>query len=481
MSESRDLTTNQEQANQPTHDEATREKMDVARNSVGAAFFLTLSKATIGWMTGSLGILSEALHSGLDLLATLVTWMAVSYSGRPADEKHPYGHGKIESISALIEVGLLMLTCYWIILEAIERLTGAHKPVTVTFLAFAVMGVSMAIDFWRARLLYAAAQKHNSQALAADALHFSSDILSSFVVIVGLAFAAMGYPKADPIAALGVVAMVTYASWGLSVHALDTLLDRAPAGMLDKIRTTARSIPGVVTVTNARARSTGSAGYFVDLTIMLAPDLAFEAAHGVSHQVESAVRDAVGTGSIVQVHFEPGSHLPTDLLTAIRRISLCQRGVIGLHNVDLHQDHDSLLVALHLEVNATLTLADAHLISSQLEAAIRDLDQRIKRVMTHLEPAEARPAAAFDGTDTYAKLGERVFAMVSTVNGLAEPHNLHFVEHDGELHLELHVRAEGTLPIGEAHRLSTTLERNIRAALPELARVTIHTEPLRSR
>ena len=210
---------------------ATKEKNRIALTSVIAAVFLTSFKLVIGMLTGSLGILSEALHSGLDLLAALITLFAVRFADKPADSDHNYGHGKIENYSALVETLLLLVTCIWIIYEAVKRLVTGRVEIEVTIWSFIVIFTSIIIDISRSRALYRVARKHNSQALEADALHFSTDIWSSCVVLIGLVGAAFSFYSADSIAALIVAMIVLVVSYRLGKRSFDTLIDKAPIGL----------------------------------------------------------------------------------------------------------------------------------------------------------------------------------------------------------------------------------------------------------
>jgi cation diffusion facilitator family transporter len=240
---------------------AEREKNSAALSSVLAAVALTTFKIVVGLMTNSLGILAEAAHSGLDLVAALVTWFAVRTSGKPADVEHHYGHGKIENLSALFEAFLLLVTCVWIIYESIQRLFFKAEEVEVSFWAFLVMAISILIDYSRSRVLERAARKHNSQALEADALHFKTDIWSSSVVIVGLIAVKLadwlpGLPilaKADAVAALGVALIVIYVSIELGVRTIHGLLDQAPKGLAEEIEKAVEAIPGVLDCHQVRA------------------------------------------------------------------------------------------------------------------------------------------------------------------------------------------------------------------------------------
>ncbi len=279
------------------------EKKNVAGLSVIAAVFLTGFKLMIGLMTGSLGILSEALHSGLDLVAAVITWFAVKVSDKPADINHQYGHGKIENLSALIETILLLVTCAWIVYEALSRLLSGNTHIEVTIWSYIVVVSSIVIDFSRSRALSRVAKKHNSQALEADALHFSTDIWSSGVVLLGLICANLGYYMADSIAALGVAIIVVYVSIKLGRRAIDALLDKAPPGMHKNVVRILSNIPEIRSYHDLRVRTSG-ADYFVDVTIHVDPLLGIRQAHLVSTMVEDIICKNISRCK-VQVHYEP--------------------------------------------------------------------------------------------------------------------------------------------------------------------------------
>lgn len=288
---------------------AQREKRLVALSSVAAAVALTAMKLAVGLATGSIGILSEAAHSGLDLVAAAMTAWAVHASAKPADHDHPYGHGKVENFSALLETGLLLATCAWVGFEAVRRLAFHDVHVEATPWAFAVMAVSIVIDLSRSRALARAARKHQSQALEADALHFHTDIWSSAVVLVGLALVrvapAVGAPwlaRADAVAALGVAAIVVSVSVRLGKKSVDDLLDAVPPEVRVRVAEAAR-VPGVVAVTRVRLRRSGP-DWFADLTLHVDAAASFPDAHAISDAAERAVGAALG-GADVTVHAEP--------------------------------------------------------------------------------------------------------------------------------------------------------------------------------
>jgi cation diffusion facilitator family transporter len=280
-----------------------REKRSAALASLAAAVVLTAFKILVGLLTGSLGILAEAAHSGLDLVAALMTYLAVRISGRPADSTHLYGHGKIENLSALFETVLLLATCGWIALEAVHRLTTHRAHVEVTFWSFAVMATSIVVDVSRGRVLSRAAGKFQSQALEADALHFQTDVWSSAVVIAGLVFARFGIGSADAVAALGVSAVVVWVSARMGRRTVDALLDSAPAGMEKRILAVVEGVPGVRNCHNIRLRYSGPV-LFIDLHVLVDGKQTLEQAHGLTETIEAAIQE-VAPRADVTVHPEP--------------------------------------------------------------------------------------------------------------------------------------------------------------------------------
>lgn len=278
-------------------------KQSVALSSVFASLLLTILKLVVGLATGSMGILSEAAHSLLDLGAASLTFFAVGVSDKEADEHHHYGHQKVESVSALIETGLLFLTSAWIIYEAVKRLATGKIEVEATWYAFAVMIFSIVIDYSRSRALKKVAKETKSQALEADALHFSSDILSSLTVIAGLIFVSLGIMKADAFAAIGVSFFVLHAGYRLGRRTIDVLVDTMPTGLSEKINRIAKQVKGVISVKRLRIRSVGVT-IFIDMTIAVKGNLAVEEAHLICDEIEREIKDLMPQADIT-IHSEP--------------------------------------------------------------------------------------------------------------------------------------------------------------------------------
>jgi len=290
-----------------------QEKKKVAFWSVVAAVFITAFKLIIGILTGSLGILSEALHSGLDMVAAIITYFSVRVSDKPADREHNYGHGKVENLSALIETILLLVTCVWIIYEAVHRLLSGQTNIEVTVWSYVVVICSIIIDYTRSRALYRVARKHNSQALEADALHFSTDIWSSTVVLFGLiCYQLLGWHQADSIAALFVAVIVLFVSYQLGRKAIDVLLDKSPVNTTKVVHEILNNFPEVLKYHGLKARTAG-ADTFIKFNVHFNPDLSLREVHEVCDHIESEIKNRV-VRSEVYIHAEPEeiSHLENE-------------------------------------------------------------------------------------------------------------------------------------------------------------------------
>ena len=465
----------------PHDDPAAREKKRVALTSVVAAVFLTGFKVVVGMATGSLGILAEALHSGLDLVAAAMTYAAVRIADRPPDDSHPYGHGKVESFSALFETGLLVLTSVWIVYEAVGRLFFREVEVVPSAWAFVVMLTSILVDWGRSRALMSAARRYKSQALEADALHFSTDIWSSSVVIVGLVLVKLGdyvghkaiLTRADSAAALGVALIVLWVSYRLGRATVDVLLDRAPQGMAGRVADEARSVPGVVGCRRVRVRSVGAI-LFVDMVVEVKTGTPLERAHAIVSEVEARVR-ALQPQADVVVHFEPVAPAAQDWAERIQAIA-GERGLV-VHEVQVSEGPGCHTITFHLEVDPHLELAEAHAIADGLEEAIRGQVEGAADVVAHIEPRAPQSLPHDEAHDELERVLEPLRTIAASVPALREFHDLSVRKVEGRLFLTMHCVFDPRLTIGEAHRLSSQIEDRLKAALPDARDVHIHVEP----
>ncbi len=462
---------------------AEQEKRSAALSSVLAAVLLTVFKLAVGALTGSLGILAEAAHSGLDLIAALVTFFAVRISDRPPDEEHQYGYGKVENLSALVETLLLLITCLWIIYEAVQRLFYRSVEIEASLWGFGVMVVSIVVDVNRSRMLYRAARKHRSQALEADALHFSTDIWSSSVVIVGLALVYLSerlgpqwgwLAKGDAVAALVVALIVVYVSLQLGRRAVSVLLDAAPPGLADRIEKEARQVSGVQSVGPVRVRQAG-AGVFVDLTIEVERSASLHDAHQVAAAVDERITQLLHRGDVV-VRIEPVRGSGEGLTQTVS--ALAARYGLRTHYVHAHEVRGQYMVDLHVEVPSGMTLAQAHDRVSKMEQAVRSELPQVRDIHSHIEPITA-PAAevAPVGEDESEKVREQIRAIVAEIPGLGGCTKLHIRPMPGGYDVVIHCLADADLPVEQAHRLADELEQRLKKLNPAVSHVLVHIEP----
>jgi len=455
------------------------EKKSVALTSVYAALLITVLKVVVGLTTGSLGILSEAAHSALDLVAAVVTLFSVRVSDKPADAEHQYGHGKVENFSAFIETGLLLLTCIWIVYEAVRRLFFHEVHIQPTVWAFLVMGISIAIDAWRSRRLKRIADRYDSQALHADALHFRTDIWSSSVVILGLAIVLVGehatapwLAKADPVAALIVACIVVQVSWRLARQTIDALLDAAPAGVRGKIIEEVYRVDGVLEVDRVRIRKGGSS-YFVDVSVAMSRNVTFQKSEQVANEVAERVRMLL-PGADVVVNAKPRADRQESLFDRIRAVAAANN--LNVHDISVQDTGVNLHLEQHVELNERLSLKEAHDHVTRLEAEMKLKIPEISSILTHIE-SEPATIQSSDGTVRVPGFERRVQAVTKGFPEVVDTHDLMFKRVGGRLYLSLHCTMQDDLPLSRVHDVQTALEGRFRQEVPELFHVLIHPEP----
>jgi len=468
---------------------AEKEKSRVALSSVLAAIFITLFKIIIGLMTQSLGILAEAAHSALDLVAAAVTFFAVRISGRKPDEKQMFGYGKVENLSALFETFLLLVTCAWIIYEAVQRLFFRPVEVQVSIWSFIVMATSIVVDVSRSRALMKAAKKHNSQALEADALHFSTDVWSSSVVIGGLALVSLGeflsarallpestlawFHRADAIAALGVSAIVIWVSFNLGKRTIAGLLDSAPQGLHDRIVAGVSAIPGLLKVRQVRIRPSGPST-FVDMIIEIPRTANFEEAHDIgaaAKDVVSALVDRVD----VMVHVDPVEVNSESVVEKVQ--SVAGRLGLGVHSIRVNHNHQEYDLDMHIEVPDSDTIQAAHGRATQVEEQLRrDLGQ-LGEISIHIEPRGDFESRHTVSLAEYEPIKQLIESLPLMVPGVRNPHTIRVYQEGERLSASFHIHIPPETGITETHKLTSELERLLYAGIPGLDRVYIHAEP----
>jgi cation diffusion facilitator family transporter len=455
------------------------EKRSAAGNSVIAAVAITGLKIAVGVTTGSLGILSEAAHSALDLIAALVTFFSVGVSDKPADADHQYGHGKVENFSAFVETGLLLLTCGWIIYEAIYRLFFHHVEIEPSIAAFAVMGVSMAVDWWRSRVLGRIATKYDSQALEADALHFSTDIWSAGVVILGLLLVMAGRAAhldwlrdSDPIAALFVAGVVVSVSWRLARRTVDALLDAAPPGVRSKIQDAVSRVEGVLEVDRIRIRRAGNR-YFADLTVGMARTVTFQRSRQLAAAVSEAVHRILPDADVT-VQPLPRAQHSENIFDRIRAVAT-QRN-LNVHDISVQDFAGQLHVEQHIELDERMILKEAHDQVTELEADLRSDIPEISEILTHIE-SEPATIETPEALVSDAKLEQRLKAVAEQFPEILDVHDFVVKRVRGHLYVSLHSTFSDDLSLARVHEIQTELEIRFKQVAPEVFRVLIHPEP----
>jgi len=450
------------------------DKQHVALSSIVASAGLTAVKAAVGLATGSLAILSEAAHSLIDLAATVMTYFAVRVADMPADKEHHYGHGKIESLSALAETALLFVLSGVVIWEAGLRLIGAeNRGVEATPIAFVVMAGSIVVDFLRSRALRRAASAHKSEALEADALHFSSDMWSSAAVLAGLAGLRLGYAWADSAAAIVVALFVCLAGWRLGRRTIDTLTDTAPPGAAERIAAIARNVTGVVEVARIRVRRVG-ATLFVDLDVVASRTLPLDRVEALKHEIARAVAVAVPDAEI-NATVVPRA---LDDETVLERVMVIARNRgLAVHHVTVHAIAGRLSVSLDLEVDAALTIAAAHEIASGLETAVRDELGPDVEVESHIEPLQVSGLIGTDAAPARVETVRTALAALAAEDGLRNVHDVRVRETpEGEI-VNFHCDVDPKIRVGDVHEMVDGVERGLRRRFPEIKRVIGHAEP----
>lgn len=447
--------------------------------SIGASALLAGAKLVAALLTGSLGILSEAIHSLIDFGATIITWLAVRWADVPADADHHYGHGKAESVAALVETGLLFLTTAWIVYEAVKRLFGAEAHVTVEWWAIAIIAGSILVDFNRARVLKRVAKATSSEALEADALHFSSDMWSSIAVLIGLLVFAAGVGWADSAAALLVSVFVALAGWRLGKRTLNSLLDAAPEGATERIREIVAAIPGVSSVRRLRLRPAGGT-LFAGVVIEVPRTLPVDDLVPLKDRVAAAVHAAYPNADITVT----ANPIALDDETVFQRVMLiARRRLCAIHHLTVQRiTGGRMAISFDLEVDGDMSLGEAHDIATGLEEAIRMELGRDVEVESHIEPlpevlisggtvAEPMAAKIVEGIQVYAK--PEIF--------MSDIHNVRLRDSSEGIFVHYHCRFDMKRTVDEVHQALDRVDRQLREAIPEIRRVIAHAEPLQEK
>ncbi len=448
-------------------------KSRVAAISIFASAGMAAAKFAVGFAIGSLALISEALHSSVDVVATIITWMVVRVSDRPADEEHHYGHGKLESISALGIIALLYVLAGGILVESWSRLSEGAPPPTISAIPFVVLLIDIAVNFWRARALHRTARETKSQALAADALHFASDVLGSFAVIVGLVLTGLGYAWADAAAAVAVAIMIALLGLRLARSTVETLVDRAPEGVTEKAYAAISAVAGVVDVERLRARMVGST-HFIDAIVKVPRTYPIDRVEQIKQKAQAAVTAALGDADLT---FTAVPVARNNESVRERIMVIARNSGLAVHHVTVHDLGGKLTVSIDLEVDGDMALVAAHDIAHELERNIREEFGEDVEVDTHIEPLEPELPV---GTDAPPDRVETIKAALSHFAANGAIHDIHSVRvrdtDAGEI-VNFHCRAAPSMSVIKVHEGVDEIERALRRAFPSVKRVISHAEP----
>jgi cation diffusion facilitator family transporter len=449
-------------------------KERTAAISLAASLVLAAAKLVIGLLIGSLALITDALHSCVDFLATGITWLAVRLGDRPPDASHPYGHGKFENVAALGLAALLLLLAGGVSMEALDRIVSGGLPPQLSLLAVGVLVVEIAINAWRARELKKVARETGSAALEADSLHFASDVFSSLAVLAGFGLVALGADWGDSAAALAVAAVIAILALRLLIHTLNALVDRAPPGVADIIRDRIGDLAGVLSVRNLRLRSVGRK-HFVEATIEVPRSLGLEQAADVERGAALAARGIL-PGAEVTVQSVPVS--PSDETVRDRVHLVALREGVAVHHITVQQLVERLALALDIEVEGDLPLSAAHAIADRLEAAIRREFGARTEIETHIEPLEPETTDVVDSTEAQRRrYVEALEHAAHAIKGLGDIHDVRLRRSGRGMVLVAHCRLDPAATVESVHRRVDDLERLVRDRHPDIARIVIHAEP----
>ena len=451
-------------------------KQRVAAISIAASASMAAIKFVVGVAIGSLALISEALHSSVDLIATVVTWIVVRVSDKPADAEHHYGHGKLESLSALGVIALLYILAGGIVVEAYSRLREGVAPPTLTALPFVVLVVDIVVNFWRARALHKTAMETKSQALEADALHFASAVLGSFAVIIGLGLAAFGYAWGDAGAAIAVAVLISILGLRLGKSTIETLLDRAPDGASEKAEEAIRGIPGVVDLERLRVRMVG-ARHFVDATVQVPRTYPIDRIDSIKRKAQDAVTTALHDADLT---FTAVPVARSNESVRERIMVIARNSGLAIHHVTVHDLGGKLTVSIDLEVDGDMPLDEAHDIAHRLEHAIRDEFGADVEVDTHIEPLEPElPHGTDAGADRVEAIQKALSQYAAESGAIHDVHNVRVRDTEAGEIVNFHCRAVPSMSVINVHEKVDEIERALRRAFPSVKRVISHAEPAR--
>ena len=448
-------------------------KSRVAAISIFASAGMAAAKFVVGVAIGSLALISEALHSSVDVIATVITWLVVRVSDLPADAEHNYGHGKIESLSALGVIAMLYVLSGGILVESWSRLSEGAAPPKLSVIPFIVLLVDIAVNFWRARALHRAARNTRSQALAADALHFASDVLGSTAVIIGLALSGLGYAWGDAAAAIAVAVMIAVLGFRLGRSTVETLLDRAPEGVPERAIAVIRSLPGVIDVERLRVRMVGPT-HFIDAIVQVPRTFPIDRVEEIKRRAQAAVSKAFGDADLT---FTAVPVARNNESVRERIMVIARNSGLAIHHVTVHDLGGRLTVSIDLEVDGDMALTAAHDVAQELERNILEEFGEDVEVDTHIEPLEPELPLGTDAAPERVEVIRAALSRIAADGAISDIHSVRVRDTEAGEIVNFHCRAAPSLSVIKVHDNVDAIERALRRAFPTVKRVISHAEP----
>ncbi|HJZ20227.1 MAG TPA: cation diffusion facilitator family transporter [Bradyrhizobium sp.] len=441
--------------------------------SIFASAGMAATKFVVGIAIGSLALISEALHSSVDVIATVITWLVVRVSDLPADAEHNYGHGKIESLSALGVIAMLYVLSGGILVESWSRLSeGAASP-KLSAIPFIVLLVDIAVNFWRARALHRAARDTRSQALAADALHFASDVLGSIAVIFGLALSGLGYAWGDAAAAIAVAIMIAVLGFRLGRSTVETLLDRAPEGASERAGAAIRNVPGVIDVERLRVRMVGPT-HFIDAVVQVPRTFPIDRVDEIKRRAQAAVSKAFGDADLT---FTAVPVARNNESVRERIMVIARNSGLAIHHVTVHDLGGRLTVSIDLEVDGDMALTAAHDVAQELERNILEEFGEDVEVDTHIEPLEPELPMGTDAAPERVEAIAGALSRIAADGAISDIHSVRVRDTEAGEIVNFHCRAAPSMSVIKVHDNVDAIERTLRRAFPTVKRVISHAEP----
>ena len=451
-------------------------KQNVAAVSIVASASMAAAKFAVGIAIGSIAMISEALHSSIDLVATIITWLVVRIADKPADAEHHYGHGKLESLSALGVIALLYILAGGIVVEAFSRLQEGAPPPTLSVIPFAVLVIDIIVNMWRARALHSTARETRSQALEADALHFASDVFGSVAVIIGLGLSLLGFAWGDAAAAIAVAVLISLLGVRLGRSTIETLLDQAPKGVPEIAEKAIRSVDGVIDVERLRVRMVGPT-HFIDVAVHVPRTYPIDRIDEIKHKAQAAIVSVLHNADLTFTAIP----VARDNESVRERIMVIARNRgLAIHHVTVHDLGEKLIVSIDLEVDADMPLADAHEVTRGLEHAIQAEFGSDVEVDTHIEPLEPELPHGIDADPARVAEIQRALTELAAKGGaIQDVHNVRVRNTEAGEIVNFHCRATPSMTVIAVHENVDEIERALRRTYPTVKRVISHAEPER--